>query len=134
VGADPRALSAAAAARQVPPDEREGNNLQGYRGLCLKNGSSPRPKSGLDCLLFNVPNSLDCLVCAIFALDSGSVRTRRLSLPPRPRGRLLSHAHEPRKALRTLNQTSFLEDLSTFGDKYPQNGSKNDTMAPRTTL
>ena len=27
----------------------------------------------------------------------------------------------------------FLEILTTFGDKCPQNGSKNDKMAPRTT-
>jgi hypothetical protein len=27
-----------------------------------------------------------------------------------------------------------LETLSIFGDKCPQNGSKNDLMAPRTTL
>ena len=26
------------------------------------------------------------------------------------------------------------ETLSIFGDKYPQNGSKNDLMAPRMTL
>ena len=40
----------------------------------------------------------------------------------------------PRKALRTLNQKSFWKILSTFGDKCPRNGSKSDTMVPRTTL
>jgi hypothetical protein len=35
---------------------------------------------------------------------------------------------------RSLNQTSIFEKLSAFGDKRPHNGSKNDLMAPRTTL
>jgi hypothetical protein len=39
----------------------------------------------------------------------------------------------PRKALRISN-VNFRETLSMFGDKCPQNGSKNNPMAPRTTL
>jgi hypothetical protein len=31
-------------------------------------------------------------------------------------------------------KSQFIEHLSFFGDKYPQNGSKNDPMVPRTTL
>ena len=38
----------------------------------------------------------------------------------------------PRKALRTLNQSHFWKISSTFGDKCPQNGSKNGQTAPRT--
>ena len=40
----------------------------------------------------------------------------------------------PRKALRTLNQKSFWKISSTFGDKCPQNGSKNGLRAPRTGM
>ena len=40
----------------------------------------------------------------------------------------------PRKALRTLNRKSFLEDFVNFGDKCPRNGSKNGLMAPRTGM
>ena len=31
-------------------------------------------------------------------------------------------------------KSQFWEILTTFGDKYPQNGSKNEPMAPRTNL
>ena len=31
-------------------------------------------------------------------------------------------------------KVNFSETLSTFGDKCPQNGSKNEPMAPRTNL
>ena len=41
----------------------------------------------------------------------------------------------PRKALRGgISKVNFQEILSTLVNKCPQNGSKNDTMAPRTTL
>ena len=41
----------------------------------------------------------------------------------------------PRKALRGgISKVNCQETLSIFGDKCPQNGSKNDPMAPRTTL
>ena len=41
----------------------------------------------------------------------------------------------PREALRGgISKVNFQETLSNFGDKCPQNGSKNDPMAPRTTL
>ena len=40
----------------------------------------------------------------------------------------------PRQALRTLNKSQFLKILITFGDKCLRNGSKNDPMAPRTTM
>ena len=33
-----------------------------------------------------------------------------------------------------ISKVDFQETLSMFGDKCPQNGSKNDPMAPRTTL
>ena len=33
-----------------------------------------------------------------------------------------------------LNQKSFLNNLSTFGDNCPRNGSKNDLTAPRMSL
>ena len=40
----------------------------------------------------------------------------------------------PRKALRGgISKVYLLENLSTFGHQCPQNGSKNDKMAPRTT-
>ena len=32
------------------------------------------------------------------------------------------------------HKVNYSENLSIFGDKYPQNGSKDDLMAPRTTL
>ena len=42
---------------------------------------------------------------------------------------------QPRKAIRGgISKVDFQETLSIFGDKCPQNGSKNDPMAPRTTL
>ena len=31
-------------------------------------------------------------------------------------------------------KSQFIEDLSTFGDKYPRNGSNNEEMAPRTRM
>ena len=41
----------------------------------------------------------------------------------------------PRKALRGgISEVNFPEALSIFGDECPQNGFKNDPMAPRTTL
>ena len=40
----------------------------------------------------------------------------------------------PRKALRGgISKVYLKENLSTFGNKYQQNGPKNDKMAPRTT-
>ena len=48
---------------------------------------------------------------------------------------LADRRHAPRKALRgCIPKVTFSEILSFFGDKCPQNGAKNDTMAPRTTL
>ena len=32
------------------------------------------------------------------------------------------------------SKSQLIEDLSTFGDKYPRNGSKNEPMAPTTDL
>jgi hypothetical protein len=41
----------------------------------------------------------------------------------------------PRKDLRGgISKVNFQETWSIFGDKCPQNSSKNDPMAPRTTL
>ena len=41
----------------------------------------------------------------------------------------------PRKALRGgISKVNFQETLSIFGDEYPQNGSKNEPRAPRTSL
>ena len=55
--------------------------------------------------------------------------------PNNQRQRRTSHAPKPRKALRGgISKVNCQETLSTFGDKCPQNGSKNDPMAPRTTL
>ena len=49
--------------------------------------------------------------------------------------RLLSASSSPRKALRGgISKVNFQETLSIVGDKCPQNGSRNDPMAPRTTL
>jgi hypothetical protein len=40
----------------------------------------------------------------------------------------------PRQALQTSTKSQFLKILITFGDKCPQNGSKNQPMAQRTSL
>ena len=40
----------------------------------------------------------------------------------------------PRKALRTSIKSQLWKISSTFGDKYPQNGSKNGLRAPRTGM
>ena len=40
----------------------------------------------------------------------------------------------PRKALRTSIKSHFWKISSTFGNKYPQNGSKNGQTAPRTGM
>ena len=60
-----------------------------------------------------------------------------VSVQPRPsgEGRLESFHSEPRKALcGGISEVNFQETLSGFGDDCPQNGPKNDPMAPRTTL
>jgi hypothetical protein len=40
----------------------------------------------------------------------------------------------PRQALRTSIRRQFLKIVIAFGDKCPQNGSKNEPMAQRTCL
>ena len=48
---------------------------------------------------------------------------------------LQSHAPAPRKALRGgISKVNSSGILSFFGDKCPQNGSKNEPMAPTTNL
>ena len=47
----------------------------------------------------------------------------------------VAHFASPRKALRGgISKVNFQKTLSSSGDKSPQNGSKNDPMAPRLTL
>ena len=62
-------------------------------------------------------------------------RIGRFRLGTRPECREASmRVCSPRKALRGVFKSQFLRDLFIFGDECPQNGSKNDKMAPRTTL
>ena len=84
-----------------------------------------------------------CLSCIyIYINDSHNpellanltVRTRKLTSKSGRNPRLRSSAAcGPRRALRTSIKSQVLNILSNFGDKCPQNGSKNDLTAPRTT-
>ena len=43
--------------------------------------------------------------------------------------------HQPRRALRGgISKVNFEQSLSSFGNTCPQNGSKNEPRAPRTSL
>ena len=93
----------------------------------------------LGCRVRGVGFSVQCLGCRVqgagFAPGGEACAVRRggthaeRNLPNRRR-RQAASPRNPRKALRTLNQKSFLEDLSTFGDKCPQNGFKTAPTAP----
>ena len=59
----------------------------------------------------------------------------RFPVQPRDIQVTLVGSTDPRKALRGgISKVNFQETLSILGDKCPRNGSKNDPMAPRTTL
>jgi len=64
--------------------------------------------------------------------DARRLRTRTPRLARRLARRVWVTPSTPGPS--NLNQKSLFEDLMTFGDKCPRNGSKNDKMAPRTTL
>jgi hypothetical protein len=60
------------------------------------------------------------------------INTRRDSTNPELRDE--GPLRAPRKSLRTSIKRQFVKVVPTCGDKCPQNGSRNDLTAPRTTL
>ena len=79
-------------------------------------------------------NVLDCFYAPGTPLQTKNTK-REEQLEKHPAGNLPTRGlGVPRQALRTSIKSHFLKILITFGDKCPQNGSNNATMAPRTHL
>ena len=96
-------------------------NLKGVNDINLK----PRPDSGLG--LLECSRRPTCLPVEE-SLPPSLSRSLSVSLSLSPR-----LPSSPRRALRGgISKVNFEQSSSSFGDKCPQNGSKNEEMAPRT--